>query len=140
MILGEFNRHGLVLGGGMLRARYLRCQSWRAKATWKARDAERSRSALAVVLVAIPALILHTLRVRSAAATTQKRRRSERSTCQTCGLAFSALRAPNGKLFRAPRSKAQKVTETTTMHAHHDSKLMPHAASLAHEQRSEALR
>ena len=29
------------------------------------------------------------------------------------GLSFSALRAPNGRLFRAPRSKAQEGTEMT---------------------------
>ena len=44
---------------------------------------------------------------------TQKGRRSERCRCQTSALAFSALRAPNGELFRAPRSKAPEATETT---------------------------
>ncbi len=53
---------------------------------------------------AIPALELH--------ASALKRRRSERSTCQTSGLSFSALRAPNGRLFRASRSKAPEDPET----------------------------
>ncbi len=41
-----------------------------------------------------------------------ERRRSERCRCQTSALAFSALRAPNGKLFRASRSKAPEGIET----------------------------
>ncbi len=116
VMLAKFNRHRFVLRAETRQARGLRCQRWRGQANEKVPRTEQISSILAPTLFAIPAPDLHTStqkrRRRDLHTSTQKRRRSERSTCQTSGLSFSALRAPNGRLFRASRSKAPEDTET----------------------------
>ncbi len=69
--VAEVDRHELVLGGGMLRARYLRCQRWHGDANEEVLIIERISSVLAPTLFAISALLLHTPEVGSACTTSR---------------------------------------------------------------------